>query len=49
MTRTLSQTTQTEGFFQPAIIPHPISTPTALGIIALTVGITLPTVDPIPT
>src|SRR5574338_265486 len=29
-------------------IPHPISTPTAAGIIAVVVGITLPTVAPFP-
>ena len=32
-----------------AIIPQPISTPTAAGIIALFVGMTEPTVAPIPT
>ncbi|MCY1292300.1 hypothetical protein D9M70_415170 [compost metagenome] len=31
-----------------AIIPQPISTPTAAGMIAPTVGITLPMVDPLP-
>jgi arginyl-tRNA synthetase len=31
-----------------ALIPHPISTPTAAGIIAPWVAITLPTVAPIP-
>ena len=31
-----------------ATIPHPMSTPTAAGMIAPTVGITLPTVDPNP-
>jgi hypothetical protein len=31
-----------------AIIPHPISTPTAAGMIAPCVGMTLPTVAPLP-
>lgn len=31
-----------------AIIPHPMSTPTAAGITASRVGITVPTADPFP-
>ena len=32
-----------------AIMPQPMSTPTAAGITAFNVGITLPTVEPLPT
>jgi len=46
---TLSGRSAALRFVLAAIMPQPMSTPTAAGMTAFSVGMTLPTVDPLPT